>query len=114
MLVGDVNARHELWEDKISNMRGKYLKWWYTKNNFKYKANLIGPSEPTYPSTSSYIDLGLFDVRVEIPDLINNTLPVIPYDSDQNALKFRIQVQQDDEFLYDKTKNNNFININKT
>lgn len=45
--------------EHVNNTGGKYLKWWLDKNDFKYRVKLIGPNEPTYSNTNSYIDLGL-------------------------------------------------------
>lgn len=57
-LTGDLSARHELWGDHVNTTRGKYLKWWLAKNDFKYRIKLIGPNEPTFPAQTLSLTLG--------------------------------------------------------
>lgn len=113
IMAGDMNARHTDWGDLTVNMRGQYLQWWL-KNDFKYKTHMWGPAESTFPAANTFLDMGLFDIRVKVTNAINNKIRVIPYDSDHKALLFTIELEMDDNLLYEKPVPQNRLTFNKT
>lgn len=55
ILGGDLNSRHPLWGDPVSNNNGIHLSRWYLDNRF-LDFDLVAPLGPTRPSSGSHID----------------------------------------------------------
>lgn len=90
IIAGDFNARHTAWGDSVDKGKGILLKKWLDNEGLEYRANVTLPSEPTFPSAHSYLDLCLSDNRIEFVGLLNGKLPVVDYPSDHKALLFSI------------------------
>lgn len=112
IIAGDLNAKHTNWLNLINNSRGKTLQNWIQKNEIKYKIKIIGSNLPTYPRTNAYLDICIADNRLKFTELINNKLETIPYDSDHNAIKINLDL---DQHIYNTQENiQEHYNYNKT
>ncbi|KAK2577680.1 hypothetical protein KPH14_012829, partial [Odynerus spinipes] len=92
IIAGDLNARHILYGDTITNYRGRQLALWDSKNPPKHNSSIFPASKPTFPTSGSFIDYAIVDSRIEIIDLQDGKLTTLPYDSDHNAISFSINV----------------------
>lgn len=86
IIAGDINARHTLYGDSQTNYRGRQLVHWDAEFSSSLKATIYPAAEPTFPDSGSYLDYGIADSRIELSDLCNGKLKVLPYDSDHNAI----------------------------
>lgn len=113
ILAGDLNARHNLWNDNRINTRGAVLAEWLEDNQIQFRTLLSGPEMATYPAGDSYLVIAIHDARVKITNSINNTCRVYPYDSDHKAILLKIQIENMDSFLFTPSETNK-LNFNKT
>lgn len=90
ILAGDFNARHIQYGDTQTNYRGRQLLHWDAEFSPSFKANIYPAAEPTFPASGSYLDYGIVDSRIEVSDLRNGKLKVLPYDGDHNAILLTI------------------------
>lgn len=110
ILAGDLNGNHPLWAtaNTAPNPRGTNIFNWFQDNRINFKVNLIGPSEPTFASANpnhpavSYLDICLADSRIQLNNLINNKLPVLPYDSDHQAILINCAPINTDKFILER------------
>ncbi|XP_053593741.1 uncharacterized protein LOC128667485 [Microplitis demolitor] len=89
-MAGDWNARNTDWGDKNINERGVLLYNWVEDAGILNKTTLYTPNKPTFPSAGSFLDHCLADSRITLRGLINGKLITLPYDSDHNAISFKI------------------------
>ncbi|KAI4480425.1 hypothetical protein M0802_014235 [Mischocyttarus mexicanus] len=68
---GDFNARNTLWNDTITNTRGRQLDSWMCANVIKCKATLISPDKLTYPKAGSFLDHCIMDMQLHTVNLVD-------------------------------------------
>lgn len=100
VLAGDLNAKHPSWGDMLANTRGNKLYQWFADNQIKFKASLLGPELPSFPSGNSFLDIVMHDVRISIINTHNNKIRILPYDSDHNSLFLEIEMEDLDTFIF--------------
>lgn len=49
IIAGDFNVRHTIWGDSVDKEKGILLKNWLDYEGLEYKANIIPPSEGSFP-----------------------------------------------------------------
>lgn len=94
MILGDLKARHESWNDNKSNFRGKQLHNWLTNYSLEYKCEVKKTREPTFPESNAYIDFAIVDIRLKFT---NTNLSTLHYDSDHNAIEATLILNQEIE-----------------
>ena len=90
VMAGDLNARHTEWGDSVDKIKGTLLKRWEISEGLLYRAKIIHPANPSYPSSGSYIDLCIVDSRLEMQDTISGKINTLDYPSDHKALIFTV------------------------
>ncbi|XP_057318750.1 uncharacterized protein LOC130663506 [Microplitis mediator] len=90
LIAGDFNAKSTSWGDMTSNDRGDKLIEWMEAIYVEYKATLLSPKSPTFPKAKSFLDHCIMDMRIDIENLENGKLPILPYDSDHWAITLTI------------------------
>ncbi|KAL6255581.1 hypothetical protein P5V15_012828 [Pogonomyrmex californicus] len=91
IIVGDFNAKHISWKNLNNNLRGIALKKWIDNNDINQKIKLLSSRYPSYPNGNSYLDLVMADSMILFHNIRNDCdLENIPYDSDHDAVKFDI------------------------
>lgn len=113
-----MNARHKNWGDSTNNQRGRYLISWLQSKALDYRARLYPPSDATFPSANSYLDICISDIRIELNNLINDKLRTLTHTSDHKAIQIEINLDSInfDPILHNKptlTKNFKKTNWNK-
>ena len=95
ILAGDLNAKHSDWGNNIPNSRGNLLFNWWGLHNVEYRLDLKATDSPSYPRGGSYLDLLLFDVRLQLTNTnrqTRNCLHTFVYDSDHCGLSAEITI----------------------
>ena len=54
VMAGDLNVRHSCWGDIVNKTKGTLLKNWEFNDGLLYRAKIIPPAIPTFPSSGSY------------------------------------------------------------
>lgn len=90
IIAGDFNARHPEWGSNIINARGRQMFQWYEEISLQYRTVLYPAAEPTFPSAGSFLDYCLADARIDLLNIIQGKIKILPYDSDHSALFFEI------------------------
>lgn len=93
IIAGNFNARHTAWGDSVDRRKGILLKKWIDNEGIGFKAKVIPPSQPTFPSTNSFLDLCILDVRLLLTDTIHGKINVHDYNSDHKALIFTVSLK---------------------
>lgn len=93
VIAGDFNARHTDWGDSVNKGKGILLRRWLDDAGLSFRATIIPPVAPTFPSANSFLDLCLIDSRITVTDLVLGKLPVVEYPSDHNALVFTVSLE---------------------
>lgn len=119
ILAGDLNSRHTCWGDSRCNNKGTFLKRWEDTASTRYRARIIPPAKPTFPSSGSYLDLCIVDDRLGTTDLLDNSAQVLDYSSDHRAISITLNLRAELEitgptklyrYMYKKTKSKKFHN----
>ena len=86
----------------------------YNNNDIIYTAKLYRLKTPSFPSSGSFIDLGILDTRIIINNSNGNKVNTIPFDSDHVGLVFYFSFHDfaDDNFEHNKIKKR--YDFNKT
>ncbi|XP_076659970.1 uncharacterized protein LOC143363244 [Halictus rubicundus] len=93
VLAGDLNSRHTIWGDRTTNKKGAMLKnWEMSTAAILYRTIILPPEAPTFPSANTFLDLGIVDGRLDIPDLSNRKIITAHYNSDHRAIVFTVKL----------------------
>lgn len=117
IIAGDINSKHTNWGNSINNAKGVILNNWIIENEFKYRCKLYASEYPSYPRCGSFLDVCLADERIFIEKQNDSTncLKTLDYDSDHNALQFKIaQNSQMKPFEFLRAEKNSRLNFKKT
>lgn len=90
VIAGDFIAKHTNSHNDSNNQRGIFLNKWLLDNFAEYRTKLFISKTPSFPRAESFLDVGLIDCRLEVGRVENDGIPVVPYDSDHNAIKIII------------------------
>ena len=110
IIIGDLNARHSLWNDSSNNTRGVQLNKWLQDNSFIYNTKILHSLEPTFKNARSFIDIALLDKSLQTD---RDFLALHDYESDHLAISIsinsKVNVPTSGEisqplYLYKKTK----------
>lgn len=110
IIIGDLNARHNLWGDSVNNTKGSQLNKWLNDNSFIYNSKILHSLQPTYKNADSYIDIAICDKNLKTKE---KNLNLHDYESDHFAISMTLQlesaIQRSENnsqpyFLYKKTK----------
>lgn len=115
ILAGDLNAKHTDWKNPNNNPRGIALKNWIERNTMTYKIKLLSTKYPSYPSGNSFLDLVIVDTRLKFHDIDEDSkLENILYDSDHNAIKFYVSLNNENGLELENNKAKHKYNLKKT
>ncbi|CAG5084418.1 Similar to RTase: Probable RNA-directed DNA polymerase from transposon BS (Drosophila melanogaster) [Cotesia congregata] len=113
IIAGDFNARHPEWGSNIINARGRQMFQWYEEMSLQYRTVLYPAAEPTFPSAGSFLDYCLADARIELLNIIQGKIKILPYDSDHSALFFEIDTSSLFDGINFSTPSNPTFNYKK-
>ena len=115
-VAGDFNARHTCWSNPINNSRGTKLNNWINYNEFRYNLKLYHSEIPSFPQSSTYLDLILADQRLTIINKANDRqVPTIQFHSDHLGLITDINLNDTEYINFEinqETYKYNFSKIN--
>ena len=109
VISGDLNSRHTCWGDRSCNYKGRALKLWYDQYSHQNKLNIFSPDSPTFVPSETVLDLCLIDTRITLPNLINDKIKTLDFDSDHKALIFDIKIDNQIDIDILKNTKHNFI-----
>lgn len=92
LMAGDLNCKHTNWGNTINNSTGVALNNWISDNELRFRCTLYATVSPSYPRSSSYLDLCMADSRIFVlrENETTNCLKTLDYDSDHCALQIQI------------------------
>lgn len=124
ILAGDFNAKHTNWLNPNNNPRGVFINSWIENNHIDYKCKLYSSTVPTYPRGNSFLDICFSDARIKIicenihdrsdDRNIITGLPVLPYDSDHYAISMTCSIENDTQFILDRTPEKLLFDFGRT
>ncbi|CAD6212894.1 GSCOCG00011074001-RA-CDS [Cotesia congregata] len=115
IIAGDLNSKHQKSKNTTNNTRDNFLNDWLENNQINFKTKLYTSDIPSYPRSQSYLDLILADCRLKINTKNNsNDVEAIPYDSDHNALSFKVFPPTDNIWSLDTRVERPRLNYKKT
>lgn len=92
ILASEGNASRIRWGDRVNNERGRYISNWRQISATQYKTKMFTPLEPTFKPASTYLDICIADSRLGIAHSFGNKIPIVPYDSDHNAILYSVSL----------------------
>ncbi|KAK2577884.1 hypothetical protein KPH14_011499 [Odynerus spinipes] len=115
IIAGDLNAKHPNWKNSIHNQRGSFLYKWINENCVTYRTKLLGTEVPSYPAGNSYLDICIYDERLQVINCTDNgNISSIIYDSDHNAMCIQISINNRNDLQIIAEPDSHRYNYNKT
>ena len=116
VLAGDLNSKHSDWGNTTNNSKGFILKKWLEDYEIAFRCKIYASNNPSFPRTSSYLDIFICDCRLHIANVNSNIncLETFDYDSDHNAIQMNIAFKSNEEFTFFKEEEIIKYNYNGT
>ena len=114
ILAGDMNARHKNWKNPVNNAKGITINSWLEAASIAFKAKLYHTSLNTFYRRNSFIDIAIADSRIQFHTNNNDNrfgLSGIPANSDHDAIKMTVSMENQDPFLIRTSTNSDRLNF---
>ena len=115
-MAGDLNSKHSDWGNTTNNSKGFILKKWLEDYEIAFRCKIYSSNNPSFPRTSSYLDIFICDCRLHIANVNKNIncWETFDYDSDHNAIQMNIAFKSNEEFTFFKEEEIIKYNYNGT